>query len=330
MKCFGAAICVKRKAATKCSPLFGSTMYASYDDIHNTQRNAVSVPIVWFAVALSLLVHLAVLWEFLPRMSQLSLAGPDKQGITPLAVKLAAPPGPRTPPPSADAATPPLAAIAPPILRPSRPSPSRPAIATVPPVPNSETLRQPPPAAPAAAPAPAPAPPQTRPPVETDLAAYIAARRRERGESEPSGSQGVAPNAPAVDDDRARRDKVVAENLASVRTPTFGGEPRNGGGMFQLRQVSTNEAQFMFFGWNTDIRRKVNQRIEVQRGDNPDIRIAVVRKIISIIRDQESNVFRWQSLRLGRDVNLSARKEDNAELEAFMLREFFDTDRSPR
>ena len=122
----------------------------------------------------------------------------------------------------------------------------------------------------------------------------------------------------------------MAENLASVRTPTFGGEPRNGGGMFQLRQVSTNEAQFMFFGWNTDIRRKVNQRIEVQRGDNPDIRIAVVRKIISIIRDQESNAFRWQSLRLGRDVNLSARKEDNAELEAFMLREFFDNDRSPR
>jgi len=74
----------------------------------------------------------------------------------------------------------------------------------------------------------------------------------------------------------------------------------------------------------------VNQRIDVQKGNNPDIRIAVVRKIIAIIRDQESGTFRWQSLRLGRDVSLSARAEDTAELEIFMMREFFELDRTPR
>ncbi|MEP7329583.1 MAG: hypothetical protein ABI777_10255 [Betaproteobacteria bacterium] len=307
-------------------------MYASYEDIHRAHSNSVRIPIVWVAIVLSLLVHLAAMWEFLPRLSQLSLEGPDKQGISPLSVKLAAPPGPRTTP-SAPAApdTPAIAAatIRPPPprpLRPSRPSPAPPPVAVIPPTPDTQALRMPPPVAPPAA----PAPPQTRPPIETDMASYIAARRRERGEPEPSGSQGVAPNAPPVNDERARRDKIVAENLASVRTPTFGGEPRNGGGMFQLRQLGLDEAQFMFFGWNTDIRRKVNQRIDVQRGNNPDIRIAVVRKIIAIIRTQESGNFRWQSLRLGRDLNLSARVEDTAELEAFMMREFFENDQSPR
>ncbi len=300
-------------------------MYASYDQIHRAPRNAISVPLIWVAIVLSLLVHLAALYEFFPKMPPLSLAGPDKQGISPLAVMLAAPPGPRKAPPAAQEPAPPPVVVRPPAPRPSRPAPML--APMVPPTANPDALRVPPPPPVAAAP---PAPPQTRPPVEGDMAAYIAARRRERGEPEPSGSQGVAPNAPAVDDEKARRDRIVAENMAAVRTPTFGGEPRNGGGMFQLRQIGLNDAQFTFFGWNTDTKRRVNQRIDVQKGNNPDIRIAVVRKIISIIRDQESGTFRWQSLRLGRDVSLSASPEDTAELETFMMREFFELDRTPR
>lgn len=300
-------------------------MYASYDQIHRAPRNAISVPLIWVAIVLSLLVHLAALYEFFPKMSPLSLKGPDKQGISPLAVMLAAPHGKRSTPAAAQEPAPPPAAIRPPAPRPSRPVPAL--APTAPATPDPDALRVPPP--PLVAPAP-PMPAQTRPPVEGDMAAYIAARRRERGDPEPSGSNGAAPNAPNVDDEKTRRDKIVAENMAVVRTPTFGGEPRNGGGMFQLRQIGLNDAQFTFFGWNTDTKRRVNQRIDVQKGNNPDIRIAVVRKIIAIIRDQESGTFRWQSLRLGRDVNLSAKPEDTAELEAFMMREFFELDRTPR
>ena len=300
-------------------------MYASYDQIHHAPRHAIAVPIIWVAIVLSLLVHLAALYEFFPKMRPISLAGPDLQGISPLAVMLAAPPGPRS---SMSSPSPPQAATPPPVIRPPVPRPPRPTPAptpqaTVPPTSNPDALRLPPPMA-------SPAPPQARPLLEGDMAAYIAARRRERGEPEPSGSQGAAPKAPNVDDERTRRDRIVAENMAAVRTPTFGGEPRNGGGMFQLRQLGLNDAQFTFFGWNTDTRRRLNQRIDVQRGNDPDIRIAVVRKIISIIRDQESGTFRWQSLRLGRDLNLSARSEDTAELEAFMMREFFELDQAPR
>lgn len=301
-------------------------MYASYDQIHLSTRNEIRIPVVWVAVVLSLLVHVAALYEFFPDIRPLSLDGPDKSGVPPLSVRLTAPPGARTAQSSPQvAALPPPAPRPPP--RPVRAAPAPTIMAAVPRPPDDDTLRVPPPAAPAPA---APSPPATIAPVERDLSAYIAARRLARGEPEPSGSQGVAPNAPPVDDERARRDKIVAENLASVRTPTFGGEPRNGGGLFQLRKVGLDEAEFMFFGWNKDISRKVNQRIVVERGNSPDIRIAVVRKIINIIRDQEKGNFQWQSLRLGRDIFLSARLEDAAELEAFMLREFFESDARPR
>ncbi len=301
-------------------------MYASYDEIHLPTRNVIRVPVIWVAVVLSLLVHLAAMWEFFPHLRPLSIDGPDKQGAPPLSVKLTAPPGARITQSSPDTATLPMPVPRPPPPRPPRPAPV-PNIMVAPRPSLPDVPRVPPPVA--AVPF-VPTPPLTARPIEGDLSAYIASRRRARGEPEPTGAQGVAPNAPPVDDDRARRDRIVAENLASVRTPTFGGEPRNGGGLFQLRKLGLDEAEFMFFGWNKDIARKVNQRIVVERGNNPDIRIAVVRRIITIIRDQEKGDFRWQSLRLGRDLNLSARAEDTAELEAFMLREFFESDSRPR
>ena len=59
------------------------------------------------------------------------------------------------------------------------------------------------------------------------------------------------------------------------------------------------------------------------RGGNPSTQLAVVRKIIEIIREQESGSFLWESLRLRRELTLSARPGDNASLEAFMMEEFF-------
>jgi len=69
--------------------------------------------------------------------------------------------------------------------------------------------------------------------------------------------------------------------------------------------------------------------IEVRKGANPDIRVAVVRKIIEIIRAHEPGDFVWVSRRLGRQIALSARPGDNAGLEEFMMREFFGDGRSP-
>jgi len=87
--------------------------------------------------------------------------------------------------------------------------------------------------------------------------------------------------------------------------------------------VGYTSAEFTFFGWNKDIRRRAKQLIEVEKGANSDIRIAVVRRMIAIIRDHESEDFVWVSPRLGREVTLSARPGDNAGLEAFLMQEFF-------
>jgi hypothetical protein len=62
---------------------------------------------------------------------------------------------------------------------------------------------------------------------------------------------------------------------------------------------------------------------EVPRGSHPSTQIAVVRKIIEIIREQESGSFLWDSLRLRRELTLSARPADTAALEAFLMEEFF-------
>jgi hypothetical protein len=164
------------------------------------------------------------------------------------------------------------------------------------------------------------APPQPQPPVAGDLSSYIASRRRARGASEASGTPDGAPES-----ETARRDRIVASNLAAVNTPTFNDSPKNSGGVFQILRMGYDDAEFAFFGWNRDIKRRANMRIEVRRAsDDADIQHAVVRKMISIIREYEVEDFTWESLRLGRNVRLSARQRDNAELESFLMREFFE------
>ncbi len=167
-----------------------------------------------------------------------------------------------------------------------------------------------------------PAPPQ----VEGDLSSYIEARRRARGQGaapqdRPAPSE--SPSTPRSEDERERSNRAIAANLGLGRTPTVGYDPKGGGGIFEIQRMSRDSAEFIFFGWNKDIRRNSKQLIEVTRGENSDIRIAVVRKMIAIIREVETGDFLWLSQRLGRNVTLSARPADNAELEEFMFQEFF-------
>jgi len=127
--------------------------------------------------------------------------------------------------------------------------------------------------------------------------------------------------------DAERRNRIIAANLASMNTPTFGTDPRKSGGIFNLRRISDDDAEFTFYGWSKDINRRTYQKIEVRKGNNSDIRIAVVRRIIEVIRDIEKEDFNWSSQRLGRVVVLSARTVDNAGLEDFMMQEFFSATR---
>ena len=93
--------------------------------------------------------------------------------------------------------------------------------------------------------------------------------------------------------------------------------------MFDVTYTSYEYAEFVFFGWNKEIRRDTSQKIEVRRGPHPDIKIAIIRRMIGIIREHETEDFTWESIRLGRYVTLSARPQDQAGLENFLMQEFF-------
>lgn len=275
--------------------------------------DGVTIPTIWLALALSLLIHVAVLWQWLPK---LRLPSPDEiklgEANGSLLVHLAPPPGP--PPSPKRPVQPPAPTLdaRPPIVA-ARPRPTPPVIAFNRPPPNTQS---PPPTVPDIT---APA----RPPADGDLASYIEARRRARAQSAPDASAESVANAQPVEDDKARSNRIVAANLGTQRAQTFGYDPTQGGGVFQIVRMGYDNAEFAFFGWNKEIRRNTKHQIEVRKGNNSDIRIAVVRKMISIIREYEQEDFLWESYRLGRSLRLSARARDNAGLEEFMLREFF-------
>ncbi len=90
-----------------------------------------------------------------------------------------------------------------------------------------------------------------------------------------------------------------------------------------MRSRGVDYAELMFNGWHTEARRNMAQLIEVRKGEHGNIELAVVRKMIEIIRANVQGDFQWRSHRMNRVVTLSARQRDNARLEEFMLREFF-------
>lgn len=308
------------------------------------RRDVVEIPIIWVAFLLSLGFHAAMLWFWLPRLPQPPHLTVDEtvpgDARTVLVTRLASTrtptPAPGTESPSLPS-PPPRAAIAPARRAPSpaakpRPLSSPPVIAAdarpveplPPPVAEPPPLVAEPPPPPVADRAP------TRPPPETDLASYIEARRRARGDPTTIASLGTAASSPPAETEAERRDRIIAANLAPNQQATFGYDPKSGGGVFQLKSVGYDDAEFYFTGWNKDIGRRAKNLIEVRRGNSNDIREAIIHKIIEIIRDEVQGDFTWRSERMGRVVVMSARPSDNAELEAFLMQEFFSDPRQAR
>ncbi len=271
-------------------------------DLFRSRHDGVTVPRIWVAVALSMLMHVAALWELPPISVRLPGLGEEPDKKPPLSIRLI-PPGPPSallqpaPEPAPQATRP---KVAPPR---AAPRPQAPVI----------TREKPAPAAPSV-PVPKPVPSMAG-----DMASYIEAQRRARDIPAPA-----APSA--SESEEARRQRIIAGNLGSSREQAFGYDPSRGGGVFQIQSMSLEYAEFLFHGWNKDVGRNTKQLIEVRRGNNSDIRVAVVRRMISIIRDYEREDFLWVSRRLGYSVTLSARARDNAGLEEFMMREFFFVD----
>lgn len=163
---------------------------------------------------------------------------------------------------------------------------------------------------PIAPPEPAPAP-SPEPPV--DMLAMLNAARERRRAATARDSLERSTGEPTPDQIASA---AINRNLQSLRT---GGEGTSG--VFQVLRKGHRTAEFAFNGFRTD--RKWREVIEVDAGLGGDVDLAIVRRMIDLIRGHYSGDFNWESHRLGRVVVLSARPVDQAGLEQFLVNEFF-------
>ena len=194
---------------------------------------------------------------------------------------------------------------------PAKPKPRQAAV--LPHRPNTITMPLDPPTEP---PQPVKEPPKpVTPPVDPnmDMAAYIEARRKARGEAA-SESQGES------DSDRAMRN--IRNNIAAANNAAQG-DPNDTGGIFSVTDQTFSSAKLKFRGWNTNFKRRWLTQVTVERGGEPDIETAIIKKMIELIRKEKTGDFEWDSHRLGKVVTMSARPQDQDVLEAFLFKEMF-------
>ncbi len=214
---------------------------------------------------------------------------------------------PAPPPPPVSSA-----AVEPPPQPPVRAAPPKKRFLTA----RPRTPRAAPPVPAAPPPKPEPAPPAPPKPA-VDMLAMINARR-ERRRAEEAAAEGAALALPGA--------QLPAQDAGAValkrNLESLTGDDRTGG-IFEILEKSTYSAEFAFNGWRPDTGRRWREVIEVRAHPGEDIDLAIVRRMIKLIRTHYSGEFLWESRRLGRVVTLSASPADNQALEDFLVREFF-------
>lgn len=153
------------------------------------------------------------------------------------------------------------------------------------------------------------------PPPAEDMATLIAERRKQREAQQPA--------PPAVESDNDRAIRVAKANIAGAQGRNSGADNEDSGGVFSIVNQTSFSAEVKFKGWNGNFKRNWLKQERVDIGNEPDIESAIIKKMIQLIRAEKPGDFVWESHRLGRNVNLSARVEDTAELTAFLRQEFF-------
>ena len=167
-------------------------------------------------------------------------------------------------------------------------------------------------------PTPEPTPPKEAKPNDapTDMASYVKAQQAKRNAMEADAAKQnaeavareVGPSQEKVRDDRIKSNLKVGTN-----------------GIFEITSLSGRHAAFAFKGWTNDYSSAKRESFEVEAGTGQDVRLVMIKKMISLIRRHYDGDFNWESQRLGREVVKSARPEDSAELEEFMMMDFFCT-----
>lgn len=166
-------------------------------------------------------------------------------------------------------------------------------------------------------PEPVPQPPKDAPATESapiDMASYVKAQQAKRRLAEADAAR---QNADAV----ARE---VGPSAEQIRDERIKNNFKNGtNGIFEITSLSSRHAAFSFKGWTNDYSNARRESFEVEAATGQDVRLVMIKKMIALIRKHYQGDFNWESQRLGRTVVQSARLEDSAGLEDFMMMEFF-------
>jgi hypothetical protein len=250
-------------------------------------------------LVLSLVIH-GLLIRFLPKWEH-----PIVDSVSPTQGPLQVT---MTPPAAADRAPPPVPSPPQPVK-----APPRTVIATNKPSPSMPPIFVPPDTPPQ--PSRAEATPQP-----LDFSAALEARRAQRQAQEAFYAR---QNGDARSREREMSTAEKAEAAFKRNAQTLGQARDGTSGIFQIRSKGSRYAAFSFRGWTTDRTNAKSELIEVDAGLGGDVELAIVRRMIDLIRQHYQGNFNWESHRLGRVVTLSARKEDQAGLEAFLIKEFF-------
>jgi hypothetical protein len=256
----------------------------------------------WIAIciAISILLHVALL--LIPLTQHLGAASASGQTVQgPLTVRLTHPGAHRPPPMAAHephkVLPPHPVSHRPPVLAMRRPKSSSSPAFTVPQPP----LR----------------PPQPAVQPEPDMSAMLEARRQARRDMEEQEAQENAIASSASGGPSININNRILENINRSTSKTVGT-----GGMFQVTKIGVREGEFIFNGWHPGI-DNWHESHTVDAGVGGDVRLAIVKEVIKVIRKHKKGDFDFDSHRLGRPVTMSARPADNAALENFLMKELF-------
>ncbi|MXS84279.1 hypothetical protein [Nitrosomonas oligotropha] len=157
---------------------------------------------------------------------------------------------------------------------------------------------------------------KAQPPADapSDLSEYInqsKARRRAEGLFDTPDS------APAATAKQLSADEIRMANIRrNLQNPGTSG-------IFQIIRIGPRTAEFSFRAWTTGQSNPRLQTVHVEAGPDGNVELAIIRRMIQLIREHYKEDFNWESHRLHRVVVLSAREKDTAGLEEFLMREFF-------